>query len=127
MTELDYDAIKARLEKTTPGPWQHGYADESGRASDEGGATLVRAVDDDATIVRGGSDDYTVNYGVLNEGDAEFIAHAREDVPALLDRIEVLEGENLELRTERAPEMLCPACGYDSRNPNQLGDLASDA
>ena len=70
MGDINIDAIRARAEAATPGPWDSdGYS--------------VGANDDWVAHIPG----YDPGEGAGNprrEPDAEFIAHAREDVPALL-------------------------------------------
>lgn len=79
------DDIEARTELATPGPWR------SAR-DPRGGDYLI--FDNDPSpygptpIVLEGKDR---NGGVLHGDDAEFIAHAREDVPWLLARVRELE------------------------------------
>ena len=82
MTQLELDAIRDRLTKVTPGPW--------------------------GTIPPGGPNGHF--WGICNrmgnivamrltdrQGDATFIAYARDDVPALLTEVERLRVENAEL------------------------------
>ncbi|MBY4381827.1 hypothetical protein HQO24_10255 [Rhodococcus fascians] len=86
---LDLDAIEARASKATPGPWEHctkGYdgfplvvADGYGFPAEplgQPGTHLIETMD----------------------ADAEFIAHSRTDIPALVARVReltprVLEGD----------------------------------
>ncbi|HEY9409311.1 MAG TPA: hypothetical protein VIQ30_22740 [Pseudonocardia sp.] len=80
---LDLDAIRARAEGATDGPWVVGGTAPSGGVYfgtthdpddwDEPGVLLGTALAIDGT-------------------DAEFIVHAREDVPALLAEVERLRG-----------------------------------
>ena len=89
MSELDLAPIKARADAATVGPW---IVDEDqvrrepyrypGHGPWEG--RLPQYV--------------TERYGILNENDAEFIAHAREDVPALVAEVERLRGELADAR-----------------------------
>lgn len=71
---LDLDAIKARMEAASPGPWHHGE----------------RCVWEVYDVVVSDGDDGTG--GAIHPGDAEFIAHAREDIPALIAEVERLRG-----------------------------------
>jgi hypothetical protein len=67
MTDEELAAVKARCDAATPGPWQSEY-DNCGNG--------------------GFSEWWNVGSGLMNEeADAAFIAHAREDVPALLAEI----------------------------------------
>lgn len=71
---LDIDAIKARADAATPGPWE---------------AKCIH-------VYMGGEGQYRVGppnrppsfQGVVSPSDAEFFAHAREDVPALVAEVE---------------------------------------
>lgn len=87
MTEGRLEAIKARAEAATPGPWvdrlrdfegADGYGLESHPTVEANGKTVCifceREIDDDN-----------------DEVNAEFIAAAREDVPALLEEVERLQ------------------------------------
>ena len=80
MTSLDLAAIRQRVEKATEGPWNTGFDYEK----------------NDPIVLAPGYIEHTVDYtlteGGLEHGkaDAEFIAHAREDIPALLDEIDRL-------------------------------------
>ena len=67
---VDLKAIKTRYEAATPGPWVPEHY----------------SLDDWEIIpVARGQD-----YGICGQSDAEFIAHAREDIPALIVEIERL-------------------------------------
>lgn len=69
----DLTAIRARAEAATPGPWTtwvDGHNNHSGVCTDDGEVGI--------------SDD-------VEGADAEFIAHARTDVPALLDALEAAQ------------------------------------
>ena len=74
MTDLDLAAIQARADAATPGPWTLGIV--YGTVMRSSGGNIAR----DST-----------------EANAEFIAHARTDVPALLARIAELEAGRDEL------------------------------
>ena len=70
MSMIDLDAIKARCGAATSSPW------------------MSRLYDDDlweVIPVAKGQD-----YGVFEKADAEFVAHAREDIPALIAEVEQL-------------------------------------
>lgn len=76
---IDLDAIEARAEAATAGPW-HGEHDEFGcvHVGDYGWV---------ASGPQGQSPDYDGGTGDQGKADAEFIAHAREDVPALVAEV----------------------------------------
>ncbi|MBX6723652.1 MAG: hypothetical protein IRY92_10550 [Dactylosporangium sp.] len=98
MTPEELAAIRARAEAATPGPW----------TVDEG------LVWDDGTgececqwyrEIRGWTDHGVpcdAGYLVLSREDATFIAHAREDIPRLLDEVEALRARADQLRQQVA-------------------------
>lgn len=71
----DVGAIREREQKATPGPWESTPNDS---------VVMWHESDEDPEPVR-------INIGTLHKGDAEFIAHARSDIPALLDALEAAE------------------------------------
>ena len=84
---IDLAAIKARCEAATPGPWAVAGKDEDDHTP------WVIALDGDAepwwvaAWVAAFAMDITPTDGVNN---AEFVAHARTDVPALVAEVERL-------------------------------------
>ena len=83
MTDDELAAIKARAEAATPGPW----------ARDMGHISTVCSLGPDGRVLakfahfhRNGSWESTVQ----DDENAAFIAHAREDIPALLAEAERL-------------------------------------
>lgn len=84
MTDLDLDAIRQRAEAATPGPWgywgQGWIAPESDPQRDPVGVPQ--------------------NLIPRHDADAEFIASARTDIPALLAKIEQLQVERDEARAQ---------------------------
>lgn len=92
MPELDLDAIEARTSRATPGPWRR----------EDHKPNLTRYVlSEDGTL------DVSLGYiGNRTEDDAEFIAHARTDVPLLVaEARKVAEFRKLaaELRANASP------------------------
>ncbi len=93
MTEERIAEIRARAEAATPGPWwthksfEVIYGQKSGFDS-----LIVCALE---------SEDFMYSKERDMQANAAFIAHAREDIPALLDEVERLRTENeaLKLRT----------------------------
>lgn len=85
MTQEQLDAIQGRVDGATRGPWGC-YGDgahevfDAGEYSDGDRGEVVAAVIDKLS-------------------DAVFIAHAREDVPALLAEVERLRADNARLRS----------------------------
>lgn len=82
MSRLDLDAIRQRAEEATPGPW--GVHGDYGLWSDGAGVWVMQ--------------DDCLPGGTLGGADAEFIARARTDVPALLAEVERLTRERDEAR-----------------------------
>jgi hypothetical protein len=81
------DAIRARAEAATPGPWDwYGYG-ETGRT-----LYLDNSPYHDLNVLK------TTDDWPPTDADAEFIAHARSDVPALLDALDAAEAEIERLR-----------------------------
>lgn len=77
MSNEELMQIKDRVEKATAGPWK----------SRKDGTVFLEHTQDIANVC-------TVN------GDAEFIAHAREDVPRLVAEVERLQADNQRLIDE---------------------------
>ena len=76
---LDLDAIEARANAATDGPWRHGnWSDHLG----------------DRRVISGGDGCYEVErLDIMRAHDAEFIAHARGDVPDLVAKVRRLTAE----------------------------------
>jgi hypothetical protein len=77
MNNEQLNAIRQRAEKATPGPW---------RVS--GGEIVSKTILDR----KYGQPEVVAEVIYEQEADATFIAHARQDVPALLDEIVYLNG-----------------------------------
>lgn len=94
---IDLDAIRARADAATDGPWR---SDKEWGAITHGPDAVVHAfyADDCESCAVNIEDEATV---VIDPADAEFIAHAREDIPALLAEVERLQSV---ARAERADE-----------------------
>lgn len=69
--------IEARTKAATPGPWRR-----------EGDWNDIAAIDTDGTPYGVAGNDESISHP-----DAEFIAHAREDVPWLIERLSRAEAE----------------------------------
>jgi len=94
---LDLDAIRARVDATTPGPWHprdvgYVFAASTTPRSDESGYDGTPIVD-------------TFMWPEQGSANQLFISAAREDVPALLAEVEALrtERDGLAAVIERAP------------------------
>ena len=76
MTPEELQAIRDRVNNASPGPWEH---------------LTPRNTNNHAVVDSYGEDLANDYEGVwYSEEDAEFIAHARTDIPALLDHIDTL-------------------------------------
>ena len=97
MTPEQLAAIRARAEAATPGPW---HDDQDGMVystCQPGCAVVINDID-------------------LAVEDAEFIAHAREDIPALVAEVERLQTELARMRpvVEAAQRWHVAAQHYDA-------------
>lgn len=80
MTKINLAEIEARASKATPGMWkwrEYGY--NFWLSSNCGAVVYSFGYDDGDSTVK------------VSDEDAEFIAHAREDVPALIKRLRKAE------------------------------------
>jgi hypothetical protein len=75
--ELDTAAIRAREQAATEGPWTHQPYGEQNQNGDYCGGDIYDA-----------HGEYVVSE--ISDSDGDFIAHARTDIPALLDEVERL-------------------------------------
>lgn len=110
MTEDELNVIVARADAATPGPWEvhetgHGYSDaeDSDGVYSRGIGRRVAAARDSTRRVRPEHVE-SLNKGddveLFDSNDADFIAHARADIPALVARVEELEADLGELATQ---------------------------
>jgi hypothetical protein len=110
MNQKQFDEIKSRTEKATPGPWKWntdryhgGYIGITGKNNAE--VLFPNHCNEDDEGAAWFED-------LPNESDADFISHAREDIPALIAEIERFREEIAALKSERdalqkALEMAC--------------------
>lgn len=97
-TERRLREIQERAEKATEGPW---YAHHCGYHKEDPGSACGIATDprEDfegyADIV--GDRAYDECHHPMTEEDAQFVAHAREDIPFLLQLVKKLQNDNAEL------------------------------
>lgn len=83
---MDLEAIETRTNAATQGPWK--------RSAEQDDTPVVYR---NHTAVAGAAEViFTADWGT--EADAEFAAHARQDVPDLVARVRELEEENQKLR-----------------------------
>ncbi len=95
MAMFDLEAIKARIEAATTGPWTHEIGEYSGDNWLIGSLYLGTGLDNNTHTVHVTTDHIHASelWGEGAGGDADFIAHAREDVPALVAEVERLQAE----------------------------------
>ena len=74
--------IRERAEKATVGPWVTVSCSHGGRILTRGDTNVGRKERHPQTYIQ-----------IVPREDAHFIAHAREDIPWLLERVEELEKE----------------------------------
>lgn len=86
MSELDLDAIQARAGAASDAPWITGHGHEPGWQPWE---VIISAT---LPIVE-------FDNSEQGAADADFVAHARDDVPMLLDEVKQLRGELATVRT----------------------------
>lgn len=90
---IDLNAIRKRAEAATEGPWSAEYsAVVSDHANSEG---LAGPINDVCVLSDG---EYIDNYN--QRADANFIANARQDVPALIAEVERLRTQQARLIAE---------------------------
>jgi hypothetical protein len=78
LDEKQLNEIKARAEAATPGPWD--WYGDVGRLENSQRVDVISA---DCDYNRGA-------WSICSDTDAAFIANARQDVPALIEEIELL-------------------------------------
>lgn len=89
-TELDLAAIEARAEAATEGPWEHSLVGID-LVDDEYVVQTESVADVVCRLARSG--EFIEHPMASAQADAEFIAHARTDVPALVARVRELVAE----------------------------------
>lgn len=96
----DIKAIEARAAAATPGPWE---ASKDGWTAWAGNVKIADYLDPD---------------------NAEFIAHARTDIPRLLDYIKELEAENKILR--ESADNKCDNCACELLSRAEAAEAAQE-
>jgi len=97
--------VRERANKATPGPW---HTDSVGSESIFGQWVFVgpSEYEDDISSYKSPGVYIYAPDDAPSEEDAEFIAHARDDMPFLLERIDELERENERLRVAATAWMI---------------------
>lgn len=83
---MSLEEIRARAEKATPGPWEEAYPN-----------SRVIEAHDGQVVVDSFNDG--IGAGVIEQVDADFIAHARTDVPKLVAALEAIDKLCVEIDT----------------------------
>jgi hypothetical protein len=116
MTDDRLAEIRARAEAATPGPWTAEFV----FAEDERDRPDLEHYWDDHSEWAYNAEPFRIEgpmvvengeFSALSGPDADFIAHAREDVPYLLERVEALEKVAQEAR-EVAETITDPALAW---------------
>jgi hypothetical protein len=121
MKPVDIDAIRARAEKATAGPWKN--LDDEGVEWNEPIACAY-----DSHSRRYWSTGPEVHSKEQVQADSQFIAHAREDVPALLKLVD--EMTRVLLAVDQPDERIIPCLVCDDADESMDGhteDCAVDA
>ena len=77
--ELNLEEIKKRCEKASPGPWKAWVEGRDGTS----GSTFIM-------VGEGEHRGEDIELPGIAEADIDFMAHARQDIPALIKEIEML-------------------------------------
>ena len=97
---IDLDAIEARANAATAGPWSIDYIEHTGEHG-------ILINEPDGTLGCAGR--LVANW--LTYSNAEFVAHAREDIPALIEEIRRLRAAvGLHCRDDQTT--LCMECHH---------------
>lgn len=119
---MDISEIRKRMERATPGPWtlrpaqwqcdcggnEAGYAHETPDGCPEGYWLEAAWVDGIAVL------EFSDGFTGLTDADADFMAHAREDIPALCDALAAEQKEAQGWR-KHAIDMQNAAERYDAK------------
>ena len=108
LTPDKLDAIAARADAATEGPWSASVIDGTGDVYGPDGMGVA----------------YDCEGGCASEEDAEFIAHARSDVPALVEEVRRLRAALVEL--SGATDHLLDV-GLDDRYYGHAANMAHEA
>ena len=119
MNQEQLNAIKERVAKATPGPWESEGTLE--------GHNDIFNPDEAYVVCQTGNE----NYDCLNDDDTEFIKHAITDVPALITEIERLQVElsNAKEYNERLCEVVKEFIDYwaTTNDARPLLEIVTDA
>ncbi len=102
MIDGELTAIEARCNAATPGPWD----DDDGEIIDSESSTVARITfHGNVNTIQRLRETYSIR-------DGAFIAHARTDVPALIDEVKRLRAQNerLNMRLSKAFKVGADCC-----------------
>ncbi|GAB2696663.1 hypothetical protein [Kitasatospora kifunensis] len=104
LSDEQHAAIRAREQAATPGPWTVEWDHDD--------------VSDQPFPVSLGPIGYLEHHGERDVADAEFIAHAREDVPLLLAEVDRLRAELATARADAINEAIGSFTGLANLAPD---------
>lgn len=87
MADEDLAAIEARMAAALPGPWQHFFHRRDGR-------WIIHNGDDAANIITAES-----------EADADFVAHAWQDIKVLIEEVRIHRAHLAQEQAGNAPTL----------------------
>ena len=99
LSDEEIAEIKARHEAATPGPWTGKIEPQRYPECDDADLPGIVRMSSGVEIA---CIDERYEDGQDYEADTSFIAHARTDIPHLLQEVDALKAENCELRVEIA-------------------------
>lgn len=79
--------IKQRYEKSTPGEWKWEETEDQKNHEEWGNLGKILCVDNEKIL---GAFGYDCSFVEVSKTDADFIAHAHQDIPLLLEAIKKL-------------------------------------
>lgn len=103
-TKPSIEAIRARAAKATPGPWKHWFDDSDDAVKDDVRVCFTRDGKQCEWCIALASSEAEEPQEMVARwrADADFIAHAREDVPELLALVDAKDARLAELEAELA-------------------------
>jgi len=94
---MNIDAIKKRLANATPGPWRPAKCGSDVNVMSHDGKQYITQAEDDCIIDNNGVEVMGCSEWIrVKWDDLEFMAHARQDIKELIEKIEQLESEKCE-------------------------------
>lgn len=104
------DEIKARCEEATPGPWSNPWKDDNTNAIIGGDGDHVIDIYEDGSLTA----------LMIEERNAAFITHAREDIPRLVAEVERLQALVDEEIGKAAGELITTLITYPDAIPEAI-------